>query len=73
MPAINYEKLIQDLAESHIQGIKRIYPIAFKDGVEVGIEIGRDLERKEHDRAVSEGTRMGSSECAKQLRNRRND
>lgn len=73
MTAINYEQMLQDLVEAHKQGIKRIYPIAFKDGVEVGIEIGRELERKAHNPAVAEGTRMGSSQCAKQLRNRRKD
>lgn len=77
MPAINYEKMLQDLVEAHKKGIERIYPIAFKDGfengVKIGIEIGRGIERKEHNPAVAEGTRMRSPECAKQLRSRRKD
>ncbi|WP_269780936.1 hypothetical protein [Photobacterium carnosum] len=28
---------------------------------------------KDHDAAISDGTRKGSGECAKQLRNRRKD
>lgn len=73
MPAINYEKMLQDLVEAHKTGIERGYPIGFKDGLQEGIKIGRELEKKEHNSAVAEGTRMRSPECAKQLRSRRKD
>lgn len=60
-----------------LKGIKRGYESGLKRGEMKGFVLGQlqgyQDANKDHDAAISDGTRKGSSECAKQLRNRRKD
>lgn len=64
-----YEDLMRDIAESHIQGIRRGYRQGYADGIKDGIA----QERKRMDPVVSDATRHGSPLGASELRNRRRD
>lgn len=62
-----YEDLMRDIAESHVQGIRRGYRQGYIDGLKDGIA----QERKRMDPVVSDGTRHRSPLCASELRRRR--
>jgi len=66
MAATDYEKLLESLAQAHISGIKRGYAQGYADGLKDGIK----QEQKRMDPVVSDGTRNGSSQCAKELKKR---
>ena len=70
-----YEALLADIARAHIEGIRRGYKIGYKDGHRDGHKDGeRDAVEREKQRmnpAIAEGTRMGSSECARELESRK--
>lgn len=60
-----------------LKGIKRGYEAGLEKGKAKGFVLGQlqgyQDANKDHDAAISDGTRKGSGECAKQLRNRRKD
>lgn len=66
MAEIDYEALLRSFAEAHISGIERGYALGYKDGSRDAIE----AERARMNPAISEGTRMRSSQCARELQSR---
>lgn len=66
MAAIDYEALLRSFAEAHISGIERGYAIGYEDGRRDAIE----AERARMNPVISEGTRMRSPQCARELQNR---
>lgn len=67
--ANNSAKKNKEFEDVTNQYFHKVYELGYKDGYEDGVED----TKKEYDRAISEGTKKGSSECGKKLRGRKED
>lgn len=71
MAMTEYEALLASIARAHIEGIRRGYEIGYKDGLKDGEKEAIEREKQRMNPAIADGTRMGSSECARELESRK--
>ena len=71
MAMTEYEALLAGIARAHIEGIRRGYEIGYKDGLKDGEKEPVEREKQRMNPAIADGTRMGSSECARELESRK--